>query len=582
MSAYRRLEDRFKRITLLEEAAGVLHWDMSTMMPPGGAFARGEQLATLSVLAHELMTDPAVGEWLAAAGDDDPVVENKVAENKVADDQLAGDWQRANLREMHRQWMHATAVPAALVEALSKATSACETVWRKARADSDFAAAKPSLQTVLDLVREAAAAKAAALGVASYDALLDQYDPGLTCARIDAIFDDLATELPDLLAAVQERQAGRPAPVLPDGQFPVAAQRRLVRAMSRAVGFDFDSGRLDESLHPFSGGVPADSRITTRYDEADFTQALLAVLHETGHAMYERGRPAAWRYQPVGTARGMTLHESQSLLIEMQACRSRHFVEFLAPQASQAFDGTGPAWQPDNLLRLLTRVQPDYIRVDADEVTYPAHIILRYRLERALLAGELSLDDLPAAWNDGMQDLLGIRPPDDRRGCLQDIHWYDGAWGYFPTYTLGAMAAAQIFAAARAHQLLDHHVRRIERRCEATHASGELGRGHPDDFVGASGDAQRLTDRVRDSSRRDTLRSGRRSPQARSSPASAWRPIRSPCPSARRDCPAARPPSVAPSDRESSTRWCHGPCRPRSTRGRHPASGGSSRVAGWP
>jgi carboxypeptidase Taq len=214
------------------------------------------------------------------------------------------------------------------------------------------------------------------------------------------------------------------------------------------AGFDFQHGRLDVSLHPFSGGVPDDVRITTRYDEANFLTAVMAVLHETGHALYERGLPALWRLQPVGEARGMALHESQSLLFEMQACRSAEFVAFLAPLAAEIFGGEGEAWSAQNLQKHYTRVQRGFIRVDADEVTYPAHVILRYRLERALLAGDLAPAELPGAWNEGMREQLGIIPPDDRLGVLQDIHWYDGAFGYFPTYTLGAMAAAQLFAAA--------------------------------------------------------------------------------------------------------------------------------------
>ncbi len=246
-----------------------------------------------------------------------------------------------------------------------------------------------------------------------------------------------------------ERQRARPAPLPLDGPFDVAAQRALGVKLMAALGFEFAHGRLDVSHHPFCGGTPDDVRITTRFDPADFTSSLMAVLHETGHALYERGLPAAWRHQPVGGARGMSLHESQSLLIEMQACRSRAFAEFAAPLARAAFGGAGPAWDADNLHRLSTRVVPGLIRVDADEVTYPAHVILRYRLERALLAGELDLADLPGAWRDGMRSLLGIAPDDDKDGCLQDIHWPSGAWGYFPTYTLGAMTAAQLFAAAR-------------------------------------------------------------------------------------------------------------------------------------
>jgi carboxypeptidase Taq len=214
------------------------------------------------------------------------------------------------------------------------------------------------------------------------------------------------------------------------------------------VGFDFEHGRLDTSSHPFCGGTPDDVRITTRYSEDDFRRALMGVLHETGHALYDQGLPVAWRRQPVGRARSLSLHESQSLLVEMQACRSREFFDYAAPVLRAAFAGDGPGWEADNLYRLNKQVARSLIRVDADEVTYPAHVILRFRLERAMLAGDLDIADLPGAWRDGMRTLVGVEPADDRDGCLQDIHWYSGLWGYFPTYTLGAMTAAQLFDAA--------------------------------------------------------------------------------------------------------------------------------------
>ena len=435
MTAYQQLAARFQRIAALDEAAGILQWDMSTVMPVGGAAARTEQLSALSVTSHELMCDPAV----------EALLDETTAAGEGLD-----PWQAANLREMRRRWLHATAVDSRLVEALTKAAKGCEMIWREARAKADFGLVAESLAALLALVREEAAAKAEAFGCSPYEALLDQYEPGASAERIEALFADLGDFLPAFLSAVLERQKEMPAPERPSGPFPRQAQEALGRRLMEAVGFDFEHGRLDVSLHPFCGGVPDDVRITTRYDEADFTQALMAVLHETGHALYERGLPEAWRLQPVGQARGMALHESQSLLIEMQACRTPEFFGFLAPLAREAFGGQGPAWEADNLMRLYNRVAPDFIRVDADEVTYPAHIILRTRLERALIAGDMEVPDIPAAWNEGMVELLGIRPPDDAQGCLQDIHWYDGAWGYFPTYTLGAMTAAQLFAAAKA------------------------------------------------------------------------------------------------------------------------------------
>ncbi len=435
MTAYETLEQRFARLSALREAAGILHWDMSAMMPPGGAGARSEQLTALDLTCHELMSDPALADLLdEAEGDADSL----------------DTWRQANLRGMRRTWRHETALEPRLVEALAKAQHACEMTWREARPASDFAAVLPGFAALLKLVREAAEAKAAALGCAPYEALLDEYEPGGSAARIDEIFTDLAAFLPGFLGQVLERQAAQPAPRLPPGPFPAAKQEALAHKLMQGVGFDFDHGRLDTSLHPFCGGVPDDVRITTRYDEADFTGALMGVLHETGHAMYERGLPPEWRLQPVGAAAGMALHESQSLLVEMQACRGAEFIGYMAPLARAAFGGQGPAWEADNLLRLATRAAPSFIRVDADEVTYPAHIVLRTRLEKAMIAGDLDPKDVPGAWNEAMESLLGIRPPDDRLGCLQDIHWYDGAFGYFPTYTLGAMAAAQVFATARA------------------------------------------------------------------------------------------------------------------------------------
>ena len=433
MIAYRELERRFARIGKVEAALRILHWDQSVMMPPGGAEARGEQLATLRGMAHEQLVDSAIGELL-----------------EQASGEPLDEWQAANLREMRRLHVHATAVPADLVEATSRAVTLCETVWRSARARSDFGMLLPSFIEVLERTREIAAAKAERLGLTPYDALLDQYDPQRRSADIDRVFGELEGFLPDLLGRVLARQRERPSPEPPLGPFPQDGQRDVSLRLVAALGFDLDRGRLDVSLHPFSTGGPDDSRITTRYDERDFASALMGVLHETGHALYQQGLPLQWRDQPVGEDRGMTIHESQSLIIEMQACRGRPFADYLAPLLRSAFGGGGPEWQSDNLHRLSLRVRPGFIRVDADEVTYPLHIILRYRLETAMIAGDLHPSDLPEAWGDGMERLLGIRPPDDRLGCLQDIHWPDGAWGYFPTYTLGAIAAAQLFRAALA------------------------------------------------------------------------------------------------------------------------------------
>lgn len=434
MNAYQDLEARFRRLGVLGGVEQVLHWDRAVMMPPGGATARSDQLAELSLLEHDLMTAPEMADLLGAAAEG-------AGELSV--------WQRANLAEMRRLWRHATALPGELVTALSHANSACEMIWREARGRDDFAAVVPALETVVRLVREKAQAKAAALDLGPYDALLDAYDPGIRQTEIDGIFAELRGFLPDLINRVIERQAAGLALLPVTGGITVAAQRALGERIMAAIGFDTEFGRLDVSHHPFSAGVPDDVRITTRYKDDAFTESLMGVIHETGHALYERGLPEAWRWQPVGMARGMTIHESQSLLMEMQACRSSAFVAFAAPIMRETFKGTGPAWEVDNLLRLYLKVDRTPIRVEADEVTYPAHILLRYDLETAMVAGDLAVADLPGAWREGMRSLLGIEVADDEDGCMQDIHWYGGDFGYFPTYTLGALAAAQLFRAAR-------------------------------------------------------------------------------------------------------------------------------------
>ncbi|MCO6417616.1 carboxypeptidase M32 [Siccirubricoccus sp. KC 17139] len=429
--AYQRLATRFARIATLGEASAMLHWDASAMMPPGGAAARGEQLATLAGLQHELLTAPEVAEDLAAAA-------------------AEGEWASANLALMRREHRRATCLPTSLVEATTRANAACEKIWREAKAKADFALVRPALAEVVRLQRESAAALAAATGLAPYDALMDGYQPGIAAADVEPIFTAYETFLAEALPRAEARAAAAPAPLPLPGPFPVAQQRALCREMSERVGLDYDHARLDESLHPFCGGTPTDVRITTFYAEQEVGKALLGVLHETGHALYERGLPEAWARQPVGQAAGMAAHESQSLIIEMQACRSDAFLGFLGRRLHATFGGEAAPYARENLARHWRRVARSFIRVDADELTYPAHVILRFRLERAMIEGRLEVADLPAAWNEGFRALLGIAPPDDAQGCLQDIHWHDGAFGYFPSYTLGAMAAAQLMQAARA------------------------------------------------------------------------------------------------------------------------------------
>ncbi len=350
---------------------------------------------------------------------------------------------------MRHHWVHATAVPQSLVSALTKAANETEMVWRTARKKNNFRQFAAHFTPLLKLIRESAEAKAAALGVSPYDALLDFYDPGMRCDYIDPLFANLESTLPALVDRVIEHQKTKPPALEPEGTFAIDAQKALGIEFMQRLGFDFSQGRLDVSTHPFCGGAHGDVRITTRYRETNFTESFFGVLHETGHALYEKNLPAAWRMQPVGRARGMSMHESQSLLVEMQLSLSQEFIAFALPRMKHHLGGSGAAWSAENITRLMTKVERSLIRVTADEVTYPLHVILRYRLEQALLSGDLKVDDLPAAWNEKMQHYLGITPPNDADGCLQDIHWPGGSIGYFPTYTLGAMIAAQLFDAAK-------------------------------------------------------------------------------------------------------------------------------------
>ncbi|MBC7941682.1 MAG: carboxypeptidase M32, partial [Chitinophagaceae bacterium] len=339
-----------------------------------------------------------------------------------------------------------------LVQRRQLATSRCEHAWRTQRPAGDWAGFVENFRPVLAIAREEASLLSAHSGMSKYDALMDRFEPGMTCETVDRVFGDVRQWLPGLIDAAREQQAreAQTRPLIdPVGPFPLAAQRALCEQVMRLLGFDFEGGRLDVSTHPFCGGVPEDVRMTTRFREDDFLGSLMGTVHETGHGRYEQNLPRQWLGQPVAQARSMALHESQSLSFEMQLGSHPGFVHRLAPLVSAAF-GAQPAFAPQNLHRLLTRVKPGLIRVDADEVTYPAHIILRYEIERPLIEGDIEPEDVPALWDAKMKELLGLDTRGNfKDGPLQDVHWPEALFGYFPCYSLGAMYAAQWFAAMR-------------------------------------------------------------------------------------------------------------------------------------
>jgi carboxypeptidase Taq len=452
MNAYERLEAHHRRLFHIDHIHAIVSWDEATMMPRGGGPARADALGTLAELRHERACDPQVGDLL-----------DQVSQ---ASSGLA-DWQQANLRRMRRSWVRNTALPRALVGARARARTRSEQVWRELRPADDWAGFRPYLEEVLALEREAAQALGEALGCAPYDALIDEFNPGLRQAYIDPIFAELAAFLPDFIERAVEASARRPRVALV-GPFPVEQQRALCTQVMKALGFDFEHGRLDVSHHPFCGGVPRDVRITTRYSESSFVTALMGLIHETGHGRYEQGLPDAWLGQPVGRAHGMAVHESQSLFFEMQLGRSLPFCAFLAPLVREAFPVHAAAqpevFTPENLHAGYIHVERSLIRVDADEATYPTHVLLRYGIEKDLVAGRMQVADIPERWAEGMQRLLGLDTRgNDRDGCMQDVHWPSGIFGYFPSYTLGAIIAAQLFAAlSRATSELDQKISRGE------------------------------------------------------------------------------------------------------------------------
>jgi carboxypeptidase Taq len=429
--AYDALAEHFTRLHHFGHLGAIVGWDRAANMPPKGSEARSAALAELAALMHRLLTENGLDERIARA-EGEPL----------------SDVQRANLREIRRQWHLANALPESLVQRHELLTARCEHAWRAQRPANDWAGFLENWKPVVALAREEAALLSQQTGLSKYDAMMDRFEPGMTSAQLARIFGAVRQWLPDLIERIAQRQRGERV-IEPQGPFPVAAQQVLCRRVVALLGFDFDAGRLDTSTHPFSGGVPEDVRMTTRYRDDEFLHALMGTVHETGHGRYEQNRPREWITQPVSQARSMAIHESQSLSFEMQLGSHPGFAKVVAPLLREAF-GDQPAFEAGNVHRLMTRVKRGLIRVDADEVTYPAHIILRFEIERALIEGEIEPEDVPALWDAKMAELLQLDTRGNfRDGPLQDVHWPEALFGYFPCYSLGAMYAAQWFAAMR-------------------------------------------------------------------------------------------------------------------------------------
>lgn len=433
---YRELHTWLVETSVLGSAGSLLGWDELTYMPPKAADGRAKQMSLLSRMCHERFTEKKVGGWLSALAG-----------------QNLDEGQTANIREWKRQYDRAVKVPATLVEEIAREGVIARQAWGEAKGKSDYSIFKPHLARTIDLQRQYAACICGHLPASAdeqYDALLDAYEPYETSANLRSIFADLRNALVPLIAKVRESGKTPPVEIL-KRSYPIVKQRELSLEAAKRIGFDFEAGRLDTTLHPFCSTItPGDVRITTRYDENDFGNCFFSVIHETGHALYEQGLPDDHWGTPLGEAASLGVHESQSRLWENLVCRSESFWRYFYPQTQTMFPESLGEGGPDTFLWAVNAIRPSLIRTESDEATYNLHIILRFELEQKLLWGDLPVDALPEAWNRGMEAMLGIQVPDDRRGCLQDVHWSQGAFGYFPTYTLGNLNAAALFDKARA------------------------------------------------------------------------------------------------------------------------------------
>ena len=422
----RQLKERLAQISDVSSANGLLMWDRQTYMPKGGVAGRAEQTATLSRIAHEMLVDVETGRLLEALDQPDPSSEDG-----------------ALVRRARREYEKATRLPGELVAEISRATALAEPAWVEARERSDWSLFAPHLETILPLQREAAEH----LGYEDhlYDALLDGYEPGAKKARLEKMFEELKTELVPLIRSISERDGeDREAPLY--GAFAEKAQERFGEEVITRFGYDWDRGRQDRTVHPFCIGLtPGDVRITTRFDPGWLSPALFGTMHETGHALYEQGVDPAYARTPLSGGTSMGIHESQSRLWENLVGRSRPFWSHFYPGLQKAFPEALGGIELEGFYRAINAVSPSEIRVEADEVTYNLHILLRFELEVALIEGSLSVSDLPSAWNAKMEEYLGITPENEATGALQDVHWSAGLFGYFPTYTIGNVLSVALF-----------------------------------------------------------------------------------------------------------------------------------------
>lgn len=468
---YLKLEKEIEQISHLSNIASLAHWDSVTMLKAGSAKTRQQEMATLQSLIHEMSTSQKFGNLLEAV---------------LSEEDFLDDWQKANLKLAKKSYEEEVCITPEMKYEFSIAAGESEFVWRRCRAENDFKTLVPYLDRVFKVSTQIATAKSETLGKPIYDSLVDSFDPEREVSEITQVYNVLKKELPELITKIAEKQSSEKVIKLTK-PIDKKTQKTIGLKVLEKMGFDLNRGRLDKSTHPFCIGGRFDVRITTRYDENNFLSSLFTVIHETGHGLYQQNLPEKYINQPVGKPKGMAFHESQSLIMEMQACTSLEFTEFLAQLLKDKFNISGPEYSGENLYRLMTRVHPSFIRVEADEVTYPLHVILRFEIEQQIINGKIKAADLPELWNSKMKEYLGVIPDSDSNGCLQDIHWPEGMIGYFPSYTNGAIISSMIMDCAKKQNInidtelskgtfdsLNHYLNKNLRQYGSLKASKEL------------------------------------------------------------------------------------------------------------
>jgi carboxypeptidase Taq len=433
IASYLALEKKLSTITHLKNISSLAHWDAEINLPKGSTASRHQELATLAEVIHQISISKELGSLIESATQE-----------------VSGlnEWQKSNLAIIKRTYDHSQCISPELQYSYSMAISECEYIWRATRKNDDFRQLVPSLNQVFELSRTIADCKAKHFHKDPYDMLMDTYETDSNTKEIQEVYDVLKRELPRLIEKITAKQQTEKVIPLSE-KIDTSTQRAIGLHIMEKMGFNMDKGRLDISAHPFCSGSDDDVRLTTRYDENNFITGLFGIIHEAGHGLYQQNLPKAYRDQPVGHHKGMAFHESQSLIMECQAGTSLEFIQYLAKLLRDNFGLTNPAYSAENLYKLVTRVHPSFIRVDADEVTYPLHVVLRFEIEQAIIKDGIQAEDLPNLWNAKMQEYLGITPAKNKEGCMQDVHWPAGLLGYFPCYTNGAIIASMLMKAAQ-------------------------------------------------------------------------------------------------------------------------------------